>query len=903
MPSDHLHRPDLLERLDFGRNQPLILVSAPAGYGKSTLISSWLEGCGRPNGWLSLDENDDDLYQFLTYFLAAYKTMFCDGFPDTSALLQARELPPTTVLATTLVNEIERIDQEFIIVLDDIHRIKKKAIYDFLDLMLRHPPTSMQLVLVGRRDPVLPISSMRARGVLTEVRMRDLRFTVDETVSFLRAATGHEVEKEITSALAQKTEGWITALRLAVLAMRGQENIGKTLLELQGTTRYVVDYLVTEVLHRQPAGVGQLLLFISILDRFNASLCEALLEEDKLLAEAGMNGQQLVDWLQSNNLFVIPLDTENQWFRYHHLFQQLLQQQLQRDASRENVANLHERACDWFESQGLLDEALAHALRGGHDNKAADIVEKYRVDLLNDDKWYVLESWFRLIPESVRETRPALLMADAWSAYERFQFDRLAIVVEKVAALLDPEATDPSVLGELSLLQGELQYWSGEGTLSRHSFEAARAYLPARHGLVRGLLELQYHLALCMEGDTENAIKGLDALIRETDSLEGIYLSRLIAGLYFVYHLTGNILRARVEAERLHAVATRSKIVYTGVWSSYMLACSYFHANELESALEHFTVVVRQRYILHTRAAVDAIAGMALTQQFLQRHEEASASQALLETFALELGDAQYIGVANSCRARLALLQGDLTKALDWARSVHEETVPAALFMWLEVPGITQARVLIAEGTIESLGKATDLLNEVQRHSENCRFGNQVIECTLLQAMALEKLGHSDEAIQALKKVVALAESMGWVRPFYEAGPPIANLLSQVQARGEPTEYVQRLLNACKDEPPTKSSTPLTTQTSLSQPPLDRILSAPSLVEPLSNRELDVLELLAQRLQNKEIATRLSISSVTVKSHLRNIFRKLQVSKRQDAVKEAVRIGLLPDKQIKSLYP
>ena len=896
MPFDHLHRPDLLERLDFGRNQPLILVSAPAGYGKSTLISSWLEGCGRPNGWLSLDENDDDLYQFLTYFLAAYKTMFCDGFPDTSALLQARELPPTTVLATTLVNEIERIDQEFIIVLDDIHRIKKKAIYDFLDLMLRHPPTSMQLVLVGRRDPVLPLSSMRARGVLTEVRMRDLRFTEDETVSFLRAATGYEVEKEITSALAQKTEGWITALRLAVLAMRGQENIGKTLLELQGTTRYVVDYLVTEVLHRQPAGVGQLLLFISILDRFNASLCEALLEEDKLLAKAGMNGQQLVDWLQSNNLFVIPLDTENQWFRYHHLFQQLLQQQLQRDASRENVANLHERACDWFESQGLLDEALAHALRGGHDNKAADIVEKYRVDLLNDDKWYVLESWFRLIPESVRETRPALLMADAWSAYERFQFDRLAIVVEKVAALLDPEATDPSVLGELSLLQGELQYWSGEGTLSRHSFEAARAYLPARHGLVRGLLELQYHLALCMEGDTENAIKGLDALIRETDSLEGIYLSRLIAGLYFVYHLTGNILRARVEAERLHAVATRSKIVYTGVWSSYMLACSYFHANELESALEHFTVVVRQRYILHTRAAVDAIAGMALTQQFLQRHEEASASQALLETFALELGDAQYIGVANSCRARLALLQGDLTKAIDWARSVHEETAPAALFMWLEVPGISQARVLIAEGTIESLGKATDLLNEVQRHSENCRFGNQVIECTLLQAMALEKMGHSDEAIQALKKVVALAESMGWVRPFSEAGPPIVNLLSQVQARGEPTEYVQRLLNACKDEPPTKSSTPLTTQTSLSQPPLNRILSAPSLVEPLSHRELDVLELLAQRLQNKEIATRLSISSVTVKSHLRNIFRKLQVSKRQDAVAEATRAGLLPDK-------
>jgi LuxR family maltose regulon positive regulatory protein len=887
-------RLELLERLGKHPDRPLVMVSAPAGYGKSTVVSYWLEGCGKQNAWLSLDKNDDDLHQFLAYLLAAIQTMFPHAVKETMALINVRNLPPEALLSTTLVNEIEKIDQKFIVVLDDIHTIKNKAVNAFIGLLIHHPPPSMQLVLVGRRDPVLPISSLRARGILTELRMRDLRFTEDEIVRYLQAATKYEIKKEITEVLAKKTEGWVTGLRLAVLAMHGQKNPGQKLLELKGTTRYVVDYLVSEVLDQQPAGLGRFLMAISILDRFCAPLCDALCEGDHLLAEAGMDGREVIGWLQKNNLFVIPLDTENKWFRYHHLFQQLLQRQFHGDLISEKTAELHGRAGDWFESQGFLEEALTHAIRGGHDEKAADLVEKYRGNLLNDDKWYVLEKGFRMIPKAVRETRPALLLADAWSAYERFQFERLARVVEKITSLVNPESTDPSLLGELSLLQGELHYWSGEGALSLKCFEAARIHLPEQQGLVRGLLELQYHLALCMEGDTEKAINGLDTCISETGERGGIYLSRLVAGLYFVYYLSGDLLRGRVEAKRLHRVAAHSNIIYTDTWSAYMRACTHFQANELAPALEYFTWVVQQRYIMHARAAVDSIAGLALTQQLLKQHDAASLSLTLLETFAMDLGDAQYMGIAHSCRARVALLRKDVTAALEWARTADENTAPAGLFMWLEVPAITQARVLIADGALKNIKKAIVLLDEVQQCSENCHFVNQVIECTLLQSVALDKMGHSDKALTALNKAVALSESTGWVRPFVEAGPSITGFLMQLQRQEVAEEFIQRLLTARKNHQSDVSSK-FTTQPIVPSPQISK--SAPPsqpLVEPLTHRELDVLELFSQRLQNKEIAEHLSISSVTVKSHLRSIYQKLQVFKRREAVLKATKLGILP---------
>ena len=307
--------------------------------------------------------------------------------------------------------------------------------------------------------------------------------------------------------------------------------------------------------------------------------------------------------------------------RYHHQFQQLLQWQLQRQWTPEAIAALHDRASQWFEDEGLLDEALEHAVRIGNFDRAARLIEKHRVEMLNDDRWYVLERWLERLPDSIRRQRPDLLLVEAWSAYERFQFDRLASALERIDSLLDGEAPDPSVSGEYLLLRGELHYWAGEGEAARRYFESARKELPERHGLVRGLLELQYGLALCMDGEKERALEVLSELAQEVGTPEGIYLSRLVAGLYFIHQLSASPFPARIEATRLRVVAQRSNIVYTEAWSSYMEACTHLHANEPGQAQTHFSDAVRRRYILHSRAAVDALAGLALTQQLLQQED------------------------------------------------------------------------------------------------------------------------------------------------------------------------------------------------------------------------------------------------------------------------------------------
>ena len=305
VPADHVHRTGLLKHLNRHPERPLVLVTAPAGFGKTTLVSCWMDECEQPSAWLSLDELDDDLRQFLSYLVAALQTVFPEALDKTEALTHAPTLPSQSVLATTLINELERIDQGFFIVLDDIHCIRDKAVYELLNLMLRHPPPSMQMVLVGRRDPSLPIASLRAKGLLTEMRMKELRFTVDEAKVFLTAAMGQAIDESLTTELVKKAEGWVTGLRLAVLVLRGQESPGSKLMFLKGTTRYVIDYLISEVLDHAPSDIRHLLLRTSILDRFCAPLCSEICETNEPHASNEINGHQFIDWLRENNLFII----------------------------------------------------------------------------------------------------------------------------------------------------------------------------------------------------------------------------------------------------------------------------------------------------------------------------------------------------------------------------------------------------------------------------------------------------------------------------------------------------------------------------------------------------------------------------------------------------------------------
>jgi LuxR family maltose regulon positive regulatory protein len=747
----------------------------------------------------------------------------------------------------------------------------------------------------------LPISTLRARGQVTELRAQDLRFTEAEIAAYLENLLEKRLDESTAAALAEKTEGWVTGLRLAILATRGHDDSVGKLLELKGTTAYVMDYLITEVLNAQPPVIRHYLLSTSILDRFSAPLCEVLCGLAVEPGEGEIDGDEFIARLQKENLFQISLDTENRWFRYHHLFQELLQSELKRRYSSEEIATLHSRAVEWFESQGLITESIKHALAAGDVVRAAEIVERYRFDELTVDQWYVVERWLAMLPADIKQERPKLLLTEAWTLYFRLQPSRISLILKRIESLIEGQRADSTLLAEIAFFRGYLHYWQGEAERSLECLEEALSQVVGKEPYVESQLEMHLGLARCMAGQKEQAIRALEDRIRGVASPEGQFFAHIIATLTFMHLICGDLLQARVEAKRMNFVAKKSGISSTEAWSSYMWACTHLHAGDLEKATQHFALAAERRYVLDTMAAVDALAGLALSRQLLLQEEKAAETLDMALKYARETNDPYCLSVAESCRARLSVLRGDLSAAVPWAQSASGMPSAADLFMWLEVPAITRARVMIASGEPKCLEKATELLRAIRQISEACRFMCQTIEVAVLQSLALDKQGRAEGAHKALEEVVALAEPRGWIRPFVEAGPPMADLLKRLIKKNVAVEYIDRLLAAFRDDEyrvvPDASLSQAIQELSVSpqspRTPVSASADVQPLVEPLTNRELDVLELLVQRMQNKEIAEKLCISPETVKAHLRNIFQKLMVSTRRQAITRAKALGIL----------
>jgi LuxR family maltose regulon positive regulatory protein len=887
IPRDYVHRPRLLEYLDKQRERPLTLVSAPAGYGKSVLIRSWLETCGSPGAWLSLDELDNDLRQFLSYLLAAVQTIFPDSVGKTTILVNAPTLPPLPVLVSSLANELDSIEQNFILVLDDIHHIREKSVRQFLKDLLRHAPRPMHLVLIGRRDPRLPIASLRAKDRVTEVRLIDLRFTTEETASYLKTALGELVDEAIAARMAEKAEGWVTGLRLAVLAVRGHDDAIGKLLGLKGTTAYVMDYLITEVLNAQSPIVRHYLLSTSILDRFTAALCDVLCGPDSGQGESEIDGVDFITKLQNENLFLITLDTENGWFRYHHLFQDLLRNQLKRRYSSEEIATLQSRASEWFEGVGLIDEAVKHALVAGDVERAVQVVERHRQSALNDDQWYALEKWLTLLPETVVQERTELLMARAWVFLHHFRFEAVFPILDHVESLLDQNSAKKPLPGEVALMRGYILYFLGDGASSLKYIEEALEQIPVSFYEARAQSEVIFALASQMQGQKEQALRGLDDLLAHYDSPKDLRKTRLVVTYVFIHLITGDLAEAEVSNRRLREVATRGRYAYAEAWVAYLQGLIHLHRHELEAAVEFLRRSVAQRFIHFKRTAVDSITALMLAYQALGRLDKAQETQQLLREYAASLEDPLLWALVGSSEARLALMQGrsePAVRLIGSSASLGNE----AMLWWLDVPSVTCCRALIAAGSPANLDEAEERLRALTEVIEGHHNTVHLIEILSLRAVAREKQGKTEEALTILERAVTLARPGGFIFPFLEIGAPMDDLLKRLFEQNVAPDYIKSILSAFGGiQPAAVSNTPAADIISLSIPTLK------SLIEPLTNRELDVLELLAHRLQNKEIAEKLFISPSTVKTHLKNIYQKLDVKSRRQAVSKANALKIL----------
>ena len=799
-------------------------------------------------------------------------------------MTMASELPPVTILVATLANDLDMLEQPFILVLDDYHRISVMSpIHDLLKQLLVRPPIPLHLAILSRRDPPLPLVTLRARGQVTEVRTEDLRFSKPETRLFIKNTLGFTATDELLANLDDEVEGWVVGLQLMSLASRSSEDPGGFLMQLHGGIQQIQEFIAHEVIDRQPHGLRDWLLKSAILDRFCVQLCDAVCASGEDVETPLLEGGRFIELLRDNNLFVIPLGTQGEWFRYHHLFQAALLCELTRRLAVDEIAALHMHASQWFESHGFIDEAIQHALEAGEKFLAAGIVERHCYAELDQDRWYVLDRWLNKLPSELSKQRPVLLLAHAWVAFFRQQLGELPSIITDAELLLDDEAADSGLSGELDFFRGYLLYWEGKGEQSRYKLEAALDRIPENKGLIRGEVELHLALARCMDGQVATAIRILHDRIRKPVRSESRQFSRLIAALAIVQILTGDLSAAQREARRMRAMSEEGRSMLTDAWSCYLEACTDLHGLHLEPALEHFAAGTRHPYATDARAAVDAFACLALTQQLMHQTDAATGTLARLTNFALESNVPGHITVAHSCEARVSLLQGRLSQAIQWAQSVGGTAEPFDLVMWIEVPLLTRARILIVAGTTDDLNKAMESLREIRDLSEACRFANQVIEVAVLQSLALEKQGHSDAALESLHEALALAESGGWIRPFVELGRPMAELLKRYADRKGRTNHLRRILDAFRT---------LEVQTASTHPGNDRPGAAGVAWtgEPLTKRELDILELVANRLQNKEIASRLFVSPETVKTHLKHLYQKLGVSNRRDAAAKAAEI-------------
>lgn len=886
---DLVPRLRLIERLAQGLERKLTLVSAGAGFGKTTLLVQWLEDSDRPVAWLSLDYEDSDPVVFLSYLVAALQTLFPEACPSARSLLKAPELPPADYLTTTLANEIAELPEPIVLVLDDYHRIQSEAVHQILVALISKLPPQMHLVVASRLDPPLPLISLRAGQQLTEIRVDALRFSFEEAQAYLEQTVGADLSTDTVAALRDRTEGWIVGLRLAALSMRGLDDHQAFVRSFYGSHRDIVDYLVTEVLSRQPSAVQAFLLQTSVLDRFCAPLCDAVLDTGDWRLETDApatanahstsSSQAMLDYLDRANVFLVALDHERRWWRYHHLFQELLRIRLRMELTEDEIAALHRRAGNWFAQHGTIDEALRHLMAAGDAVGAARLVEDHREALMEREDWPTLERWLGMLPHEILTQRPSLSIAQAWPMLYRYQLASILPTLEKAEKCLE-EGCEPVSEAERRALNAEMDtlrsfvYFVSFGDAERSIFHAKRAlaHLPIAQTNARGLAQDMMCVSLFEMGQAETAIALLDETLADPSPSGPSKLETFIA-LCFVHLSAADLRRLWQTAEAFLKQAVDQQNPSAVSWGHCFAGLAHYEWNELEPAVEHFQRAMEQRY--RSVYLANHLSMLCLAKAYQAQRKPIGASETLdaLRSFNLEMNASGYLGDIDALRAGLSLIQGDLASAGQWAASENpsDQLEPMTAS---EVQGLTWAEVLLAQGTADNLDQAMRYLHARLAQSEARNNTRRTIQNLAHLGLALEKQGKTDDALNALKRAVTLAQPGGFVRTFVDLGPGMAKLLLQLAELDVAPAYIGRLLAAFDSLEPTAH--------------------IPPLIEPLTPREMEVLGLLAERLTDREIAQKLTISYTTVKKHSSHIYQKLGVGGRRQAVDRARTLGLLP---------
>ncbi len=916
-------RPRLVERLNQGAGRKLTLVSAPAGFGKTTLLAEWLATTPageRPAAWVSLDQSDNDPTLFWSYFITALQKVKPGVGESMLSLLYSHQPPPIETLLGTLINEITATSHDtsatlgrgFVVVLDDYHFIDAQPIHSAVTFLVDHLPPQMNLVIASRADPPLPLSRLRARGELTELRAPDLSFTPDEASAFLNQSMGLDLTAGDVEALETRTEGWVAGLQLAALSMQGREDVPGFIRAFAGDDRHIVDYLVEEVLQRQPERVRSFLLQTSILDRLSGPLCDAVTARE--------DGKEMLEALEQGNLFVVPLDDKRQWYRYHHLFQDFLRSRAVGPGT-EVAQDLHRRAAKWFEERGMAAEAIEQARAAGDHETVARLLVANFEEFVNIGQYASISSWSASLPEEMVQKRPRLALihaAGALASDDNLQAVRRLTswaedainVIEDGGGFDASDDVDGTVVGfaGLDALKGELLAMKlvhssrklPPEEIAEMSYQALEL-LPPGHR-VSGMLhmigaELQIKL-----GDMKSALSNLERIVNEARRAQN---PSLLAGV-LTHRGQVSVAMGRLEdgrrsfEEAISAgqnVSTEAAIMMglPHTWLAEVLleradlAGATHHAAK---ALDFADKSPMRSPVLYGRAAAaQVLLAAGDTEEAIEQLEKA-------QEFAHGVSNFRFSSFLSSVNLKIYCETGDLEAAADVVRD-RELAPDAAVDRDNEEEITAYARYLISRG---EYGDAVQVLSRVVLIVREHGLVQHEVHALALKALAHELLGERALALESLGRATMLGEPGRFNRTFTGEGPVVTGLieaLADAVRRGRgPAEagtpsYLAYLLKEEGVEPETPSARSVAADLTEPRGDAARAAALASLPEPLSDRELEVLALIASGASNQQIAEHLVVSMSTVKSHINRTYRKLGVNSRTQAIARSRQLGLV----------
>lgn len=891
-------RERLVERLEAGLRGKLVLLSAPAGFGKTWLLSEWASHSQSPVAWITLDKSDNDPARFLAYLVAALRKIDARLGEFISGALQGPQAPDSGSILTTLVNEISRKDADFVFILDDYHIIKANAVHSMVIYLLDHSSPGMHWVIATRSDPPLPLARLRAKGQLTELRLVDLRFSPDEANAFMNQATDLDLSTDEIKALAYRTEGWVAGLQMAIIALQGRmssednsllrrERTSEFIRAFTGSNRYVMDYLIEEVLAHQTESIQTFLLYTSILDRLTGPLCDFVIGRDENPPDVPGIGQEILELLERSNLFILPMDEERHWYRYHRLFSDLLRKRL-RQVQPEIIPNLHLRASHWFEDNGQIAPAIDHALAGGNIEQAAGLIERFAEATMMRSEVSTLLKWVSALPDELVGSRPSL------GIYHACALLFSGHSIQAVEALLqDIDKGDPSMAGEMAVLKGSIAIQQGRIDLGVEHSREALTKLPEEDIFLHNLAAWNLAMAPVESDDLVAARDALAEVARKGQKAGNVTVT---VGALCAIAKFSTVFGRIHEAADIYKRALKMAMDRNGECLPIAggalvgLGDLYREWNDLQEATRYLNRGIELATQLRM-FYLDGFISLALVYQAQGNDEGVRETIQKAQQLGDELESSKWdLANLRTYQARFSIVQGDVAVGVRWAEkrgltagiafNELEESETMDVFIrrkrrWAEY--LTLARLLVA---LNKPDEAMPFLDRLLRRAERLEMRGRTIGVQILRTLALNSLGDERQAMASLEQALSLGEPEGYVRVFLDEGPAMIKLLQIAVSSGIEPVYAKVLLS--RDDAQMMSP-------AVELQPVFR----QALVEPLSERELQVLRLLGTNLTAPEIAEELYVAVSTIRTHTKNIYTKLGVHRRREAVDRARELGLI----------